>query len=298
MRQFACALVVAVTLGPAVPALAAKAASPPSKQELEAARKLLERYVPEAANRPTLWSAMAAAALLEGQPAIGQAAMERAALVFGGGDLQSLGKAVARTWLGAAKELLGDPVSRDSRASFILLYIETALHYDPYLARQEEDLVAEAPKKLAAAKESPQPGVPTEADLKVVVDREVLELERSMEKAKVRRTEGDIRTLSTAIEAYAIDKSKYPAGTLDELEKLLSPTYVRAMPRVDAWGTPFRVEVSNDRHNYRITSAGADRTFEKRGPLGCPEDKGAPVELSDPRRDLVFFSGRFVQSVR
>ena len=41
-----------------------------------------------------------------------------------------------------------------------------------------------------------------------------------------------------------------------------------------------------------------DLTFEKRSPLGCPEDKGTPVELSDPRRDIVFFSGKFVQSVR
>src|SRR5512140_1251203 len=298
MRQLACALVVAVTLGPAVPALAAKAAPPPSKQEPEAARKLLERYVPEAANRPTLWSAMAGAALLEGQPAIGQAAMERSARVFGGGDLQDLGKAVARTWLGAAKELAGDPASRESRASFILLYIETAVRYDPDLARQEADLVNETPKKLAAAKDSPRSGVPTEADLKVVVDREVRELERSVEKAKIRRTEGDIRSLATAIEAYAVDNSKYPAGTLDELEKLLSPTYIRTMPRLDAWGTPYRIEVTNNRLDYRITSAGADRTFEKRGPLGCPEDKGTAVEVSDPRRDLVFFSGRFVQSVR
>lgn len=298
MRQFVCALVVAITLGSAVPALAAKASPPPSKPELEAARKLLERYVPRAANQPGFWAAMANAALLEGQPAIGQAAMERTALVFGGGDLQDLGKAVARTWLGAARELMGDPVSRDSRASFILLYIETAVRYDPDLARQEADLVTEAPKKLAAAKDSPRSGVPTEFDLRVVADREVRELERSIEKAKVRRTEADMRTLSTAIELYAVNKNKYPAGTPDELEKLLSPTYVRVMPRVDAWGTPYRIEVSSDRQNYRITSAGADRTFEKRGPLGCPEDKGTAVELSDPRRDLVFYNGGFVQSVR
>ena len=153
-------------------------------------------------------------------------------------------------------------------------------------------------KKFAAAKDSPRSGMPTEFDLRVVADREVRELERSIEKAKARRTEGDIRILATAFEAYAVNKNKYPAGTPDELEKLLSPTYVRVMPRVDAWGTPYRIEVSSDRQNYRITSAGADRTFEKRGPLGCPEDKGTAVELSDPRRDLVFYNGGFVQSVR
>jgi Type II secretion system (T2SS), protein G len=224
--------------------------------------------------------------------------MERAALAFGGGDLQDMGKAVARTWLGAARELVGDPVSRDSRASLILLYIETAVRYDPDLARQDAALVTEAPKKLAAAKDSPRPGVPTEADLKVVMDREVRELERSVEKAKVRRSEGYIRSLATAFEAYAVDHNKYPAGTADELEKLLSPTYIRVMPRVDAWGTPYKIEVLNNRQDYRITSAGADRIFEKRGPLGCPEDKGTAVEVSDPRRDLVFFDGRFVQSVR
>jgi hypothetical protein len=86
--------------------------------------------------------------------------MERAALAFGGGDLQDMGKAVARTWLGAARELVGDPVSRDSRASLILLYIETAVRYDPDLARQDAALVIEAPKKLAAAKDSPRGVMP------------------------------------------------------------------------------------------------------------------------------------------
>ena len=61
---------------------------------------------------------------------------------------------------------------------------------------------------------------------------------------------------------------------------------------------PKRLAGAKDRNNYRITSAGTDRTFEKRGPVGCPADEGAVSELSDSRRDLVFYNGRFVQLVK
>ena len=148
------------------------------------------------------------------------------------------------------------------------------------------------------AKGSPAPGLKGESDPKSVVDPEAMERERSVEAAKVQRTQGEIRTLAVAMEAFAVDNHEYPSGTLDVLEKLLSPAYVRVMPRADAWGTPYRVEVTKDRQNYRVTSAGADRTFEKRGPVGCPEDEGGLVQPSDPRRDTVFYNGRFVQQVK
>ena len=184
MRPSACALVVSLAIGPALPGVAATAFAPPSKPELEAARKLLETYVPPTASQPTLWAGLATGALLEGQPAIAQAAIERAAAEVAVGEPKILGKAVARTWLEAAQHLYGDPSTRKSSASLVLLYVETAVRLDPDLAGQEAGLVTEAPKTLAAAKDSPRPGVPTEADLKLVIDRSARELERVLAKAK------------------------------------------------------------------------------------------------------------------
>ena len=120
----------------------------------------------------------------------------------------------------------------------------------------------------------------------------------SGEKSGVAKTAEQIRILATAMEAYAVDNNAYPAGTLDDLEKALSPTYVEKMPRLDAWETPLRVETSKDRMNYRITSAGSDKGFEARGPVGCPADKEKALDLADDRRDLVYYNGEFVQLVK
>jgi hypothetical protein len=124
------------------------------------------------------------------------------------------------------------------------------------------------------------------------------EAEPSGDEARVAKSVDEIRILATALDAYAVDYNRYPAGTLDDLEKLLVPTYVKRKPRLDAWETPFRVEVTEDAVNCRITSAGADRKFEKRGPAGCPEAKATLLDLTDPARDLVFYGGDFVQFVK
>ena len=122
--------------------------------------------------------------------------------------------------------------------------------------------------------------------------------EPSGDKALVAKSVEEIRILATAVEDYAVDFNRYPAGTLDDLEKVLVPTYVKRLPRLDAWETPFRVELTEDAMDYRITSAGADRKFEKRGPVGCPEDKAKLLDLTDPARDLVLYDGEFVQLVK
>src|SRR5262245_45399888 len=87
------------------------------------------------------------------------------------------------------------------------------------------------------------------------------------EHAKRRPWEGtmnDMRTLAIAVEAWAVDHDeKYPlAGTWEELRKELQPTYIKALPEKDAWGTPYAYVVSPDRDHYRIVSAGADSVFD------------------------------------
>ncbi len=123
--------------------------------------------------------------------------------------------------------------------------------------------------------------------------------------AKARRTQGDIRVIATALEAYAIDFNMYPpSGDLEKLEGELAPTYLKALPRTDAWGNPYRVEVSAKRLTYRVTSAGSDGVFEKRPPLADPAP-GATLSSpepgpgkgpgDDPGTDLVFEGGFFVR---
>ena len=77
-------------------------------------------------------------------------------------------------------------------------------------------------------------------------------------------TMADARSLMTAAEAYAIDNNRYPAAnSVEELQKLIEPMYIRTTPLKDKWGTPFIYRVSADGKSYTVASAGSDRTFDE-----------------------------------
>jgi hypothetical protein len=61
-------------------------------------------------------------------------------------------------------------------------------------------------------------------------------------------------------------------------------------PLRDGWGTPFAYAC--DGKQYRIVSAGADRSFE---PDSTKLDKTPDGETNSPARDLIYSNGRFVQ---
>jgi hypothetical protein len=113
--------------------------------------------------------------------------------------------------------------------------------------------------------------------------------------SKIKRTAADIRTLATASEAYAIDNKGFPpARDLDELDRFLSPTYVKRMPRLDAWGNPLQYIVSQDRTHYRILSGGADGIIEPRHQHIEQATSSIQLETGDDTSaDLVFQDGRF-----
>jgi hypothetical protein len=60
----------------------------------------------------------------------------------------------------------------------------------------------------------------------------------------------------------------------------------------------YRVSWSADRKHFRIVSAGADREFESLGEVD-PADAWGPTSLAtDPKRDIVFQDGVFLQAYR
>src|SRR5512141_2221378 len=71
----------------------------------------------------------------------------------------------------------------------------------------------------------------------------------AVQRGKQKRTMADMRTLATAVEAYAVDNNNYPSATCagglftDQGTALdtgsltvLSPTYIANPPRIDGWG--------------------------------------------------------------
>ena len=75
----------------------------------------------------------------------------------------------------------------------------------------------------------------------------------AVQRGKQKRTMSDMRALSTAIEAYAVDNSTYPAaacatGVYTTVSVTLatnsftnlSPTYIANVPKIDGWGEFYR----------------------------------------------------------
>lgn len=108
-----------------------------------------------------------------------------------------------------------------------------------------------------------------------------------------RQTMADLRTLATAVEARATDVNEYPKVSFEELEALITPTYIRSVPKVDSWGTPY-LYVGTGEH-YRFVSAGADKRFEWSA-------RHLDLTITEPKlsesldADIIFQDGNFIQS--
>lgn len=105
----------------------------------------------------------------------------------------------------------------------------------------------------------------------------------------------DMRTLSTAIEAYLTDHPHWkPArseGSPARLASMLVPTYIKQLPVNDGWGHPFGVSIGSVRKDGEET---VDYTIWSLGKDGKRDSKwgGAAHEFEN---DLVYSNGTFLQ---
>jgi type II secretory pathway pseudopilin PulG len=113
----------------------------------------------------------------------------------------------------------------------------------------------------------------------------------AQQRSKQKRTMSDIRSIATAAEAYATDKNEYPNG---DLSSALAPTYIREVPRLDGWGTPFRYECWPGENatvceHYAVGSAGGDKKWEREALRDYVEAKTPGYDC-----DIVFRDGTFL----
>ncbi|HKR64906.1 MAG TPA: hypothetical protein VJZ00_14325 [Thermoanaerobaculia bacterium] len=126
----------------------------------------------------------------------------------------------------------------------------------------------------------------------VEATREEMEKE-DLAKHPWKSTLNDMRSIAIAVEARATDTNEYPVNVpFEQLEPLIAPTYIRAVPKVDAWGTPFFFIC--DGEHYRIVSAGADKRFEWSSRLLDLEAEARLSESLDA--DIIFQDGDFLVS--
>ena len=121
----------------------------------------------------------------------------------------------------------------------------------------------------------------------------------AVQRGKQKRTMSDMRSLATAVEAYAVDNNSYPAascngglytsGTENTLATNsftnLSPTYIAQPPITDGWGRALKYAVNANTDNYRIRSQGRDATDSS---FVC----GTTTNFND---DIVYANGTFIQ---
>lgn len=112
-----------------------------------------------------------------------------------------------------------------------------------------------------------------------------------------RRTMADLRSVATALEAYATDNDRYPDADYAGLKPLLEPVYIRKFPEQDIWGHAYAYVASPDGTQYRFVSAGSDGVFEWDSRRITPATTDAtPVRYRDSLEDdVVFANGGFVQ---
>jgi len=116
----------------------------------------------------------------------------------------------------------------------------------------------------------------------------------AMQRSKQKRTMADMRSIATAVEAYAVDHNTYPpaGSSMDDVESLVTPTYIREMPKVDGWNQPFRYHCLAPEEqrcvDYAFQSAGKDGVFEY-----LPYDL-EPEATTRFECDIVYAGGQFV----
>ena len=120
----------------------------------------------------------------------------------------------------------------------------------------------------------------------------------AVQRGKQKRTMSDMRTMATAIEAYAVDNNVYPqaactsamwttAGTTfdNSSMSLLSPTYIANPVRKDGWDAYFHYGASASGQEYCLLSTGRNKLPET---IVC-------VTTTNFNSDIVYSNGGFVQ---
>ena len=119
----------------------------------------------------------------------------------------------------------------------------------------------------------------------------------AIDRGKQKRTMADIRSIGTAVEAYAVDNNKYPQVTAtpitsdtgtDKIAGMLTPVYMKTLPVNDGWAKPMGY-ASADGSLYTIWSTGKGGTAAGTVPTSAD---GASTLFS---QSIIFSGGQFVQ---
>jgi general secretion pathway protein G len=119
----------------------------------------------------------------------------------------------------------------------------------------------------------------------------------AIDRGKQKRTMADMRSIGTAVEAYAVDNNIYPTHNENTIENTVGqdvtaggvqPIYIKQCPLVDGWSNA--MDYVSDGTAYTVVSGGKD------GSDPDPDlEGGAQSGAGSFAADIVFTNGSFVQ---
>jgi type II secretion system protein G len=84
-------------------------------------------------------------------------------------------------------------------------------------------------------------------------------LMNAVDKSKQKRTMSDLRSISTAVESYAVDNTHYPiVNSVVAIKAVVDPIFIDTIPQYDGWRHDLQVESTTTQ--YTIYSQGKDAT--------------------------------------
>ena len=119
----------------------------------------------------------------------------------------------------------------------------------------------------------------------------------AVQRGKQKRSMSDIRTMATAVEAYAVDNNFYPSGQCtgkftavtvtmtDTSLSVLAPTYIANPVKKDGWSNFFLYNTSSDNQEYGFRSLGRDNGVDT---IVCT----TTTNFND---DILYSNGGFLQ---
>ena len=112
-------------------------------------------------------------------------------------------------------------------------------------------------------------------------------LMNALDKSRQKASMSDMRTISTAIESYAVDNSNYPLSITvwTGLKPLVDPYFIKDPPNTDGWNTAWEVATNAAGSDYTMVSLGKDAAVSTR----------TGGKTTDFECDIVFTNGQFFQ---
>ncbi len=111
----------------------------------------------------------------------------------------------------------------------------------------------------------------------------------AINRGRQKRTMSDMRTISTAVGAYATDNVFYPRGVADfaAVGPYIAPVYIKTFPAKDGWSTPYDYATDTAGSEFTLVSYGKDRIS---GTEPTKETKTSNFDC-----DIIANSGTFIQ---